>query len=327
MMDENGCTFREGSEADFGEIAELMERERYGPSQLAWSRLDYLHWIRWKYLGNPDGPARVLLIEDLDGKIVGLQALLPRRFTGKRTDTMTVMHNVDAYLTAEHRRKGVFSDLTAFSRRTIIAPRITFPSEVVLRINIRNKQRKIFPLEVWWFPVSLVGSNPGRTHRILAPLAEIPVRLYASLRLGRCSRTICMRPVERFQRDFALDDDSLHGVRSAEYLNWRFLDNPMYKYSAFEFVENDEIIGYCVYTTIHGKMELFDFAAERNPRECFRLLVEHCRQARLPRLRFRGVGLCLGKYGFFRRTDPAATFTISRTVDGPFYITMADRDF
>jgi hypothetical protein len=94
MMDENGCTFREGSRADFGKIGELMERERYGPSRLAWSRSDYLHWIRWKYLGNPDGPARVLLIEDLDGKLVGFQALLPRRFTSKRTDAMTVMHNV-----------------------------------------------------------------------------------------------------------------------------------------------------------------------------------------------------------------------------------------
>ncbi len=161
-----------------------------------------------------------------------------------------------------------------------------------------------------------------------APLVDAVSRLYAWYWLGKPPADLTMRPVTRFDHDFEVDTPLIHGVRSAEYLNWRFIDNPMYDYAAHKFLENDKSIGYCVYTVVRSKAEIYDFVVKQRKRGCLRLLIEHFRSKGIIHMRFRGIGLHLRKYGFIRRRDTLnqcrATMDAPR---GPWMLTLADRDY
>jgi hypothetical protein len=103
----------------------------------------------------------------------------------------------------------------------------------------------------------------------------------------------------------------------------------MYSYSAFEFFEGDECIGFCVYSLARSdKVEIYDFVVNRRRRSCLRLLIERCRSQGITYIRYRGIGLHLGKYGFTRRTDPAADCNASNDIAaGPWLLTLGDRDY
>jgi hypothetical protein len=140
-----------------------------------------------------------------------------------------------------------------------------------------------------------------------------------------------MEPVERFTSSFELDPDFIYGIRSAEYLNWRFVDNPMHDYSVYEFFEKDSCIGYCVYSTTDSRAEIFDFVTTRRRRGCLRLLIDHCRSEHTGTLSFEGSNLGLGTLGFVRRRS-TSFFTASDSRKNPFmpkgrwYVTPADSD-
>lgn len=325
---EDTYTYREGSEADLQELAAFLLRHQYGPKGLNWSRADYLHWLRWKYLNNPDGPARIWIIEDSNRNIAGYRANLPRRFTGVKTGAFRGYQGVDLLVDKTLRGKGLYANLREFVSGKLDFPSISFPRTFVFDSAVRRGKPVIGPMIKWWFPVTVMQRVDGSPVGFIARLADAVSGFYSFCWLGKRPTDLIMRPVTRFDRDFVVDTPFIHGVRSAEYLNWRFIDNPMYGYSAYEFLENDEKIGYCVYTVVRSKAELCDFVVSRRQRGCLRLLIEHFRSKRVIHLRFRGIGLCLGKYGFIPRRDPLNNCRATKDVPrGTWMLTMADRDY
>ena len=109
VMNRSDYTFREGNERDYESIEGLFRRHDYGPETAE-------GWTRWKYLDNPDGPARVFVAEDSGKMIFGVLAYLPRRFTSAETGAFTVMRVVDVFVDAELRKRGVFLPLLEFAR-------------------------------------------------------------------------------------------------------------------------------------------------------------------------------------------------------------------
>jgi hypothetical protein len=140
-----------------------------------------------------------------------------------------------------------------------------------------------------------------------------------------------MKQVERFDTTFDASADVIHGVRSAAYLNWRFLQNPMRRFAALEFLEDSLSIGYCVYAVSGSAAEMYDFICTRRRRACIHLLIEHCRSQKLTHLNFRGANLRMGSFGFLRRRSREDCI-ISDLPDGrpapkgPWLLTLADRD-
>ncbi len=318
-MAESDCTIRYASKRDFDGIVELFNKHRHRPRKR--------EWFEYKYLNNPEGDARLLIATDSSGTILGIKAMLPRRFTSAKTGELSAEQSVDILVAPEARGRGVYSKISAYYNQDSNTPRIGFPNDQSVGFAHRSGQHEITPLDKWSFPVALEELLSGKPLGFLAPAARMLAKFYALFWLGKHPADIEMMPISRFTRDFEMPPGVLHGIRSADYLNWRFIDNPTHSYDAFEFFENDESIGYCVYTIAKSKVEILDFVASSRHRGCFRLFVDHCRDMRITGLRFRGIGLQLGKFGFTRRCDPINVFSARFFPPGPILITLADRDY
>ena len=143
--------------------------------------------------------------------------------------------------------------------------------------------------------------------------------------LAASPRGLEMKPVERFRTDYELDPVIIHGIRSADYLNWRFIDNPIGRYSVSEFIDADEPIGYCAYAQVGSVAVVCDFVTKRRYRNCLRLLVDHLYGRGFARIRFTGAGLKLRKYGFVRGRA-TGQYIKFKLPDGDWLITGCDTD-
>jgi len=314
--------FRRAQETDFPGIVQFFKRHDFGPTDL--------EWLKWKYMHNPDGPALVYVAEDSGGAIVCTIVHLSRLFTSSTTGTFLMRQNIDMLVDAKLRGQRIYSRLGKLvkSRRDYMM--IGFPNEFSAR-TIKEESDTVIPLEIWRFPVSMGQSLVKKSRGIAVEFINLLCRLYALCWLGRRPNNVQMKPVERFSRNFDLPPNLIGGVRSAAYLNWRFIDNPEHKYSAYEFLEGQECVGYCVFEIADSTAEILDFIVKRRRRACLKLLVEHCRAKGIGHLSFCGVGLRMGKTGFLRR-DSGRMFVLTKVPNGPpvpegdWFITLADKD-
>ena len=326
-MNQNDFVIREGSEADFNKTAELLLRHDYAPEHLNWTRADYLDWLRWKLLDNPDGPARIFVVEDSRGAIVGLRVSLPRWLSSKETGRFMAYHAVDEIIDEKLRRRGLYSKLRQFATDRL-STTFGFSSDIIVRVAIRQGYRVLGPAQKWRFPIAVTQKIANGSHSFIAPLVDMLSRLYTSFWLGKCPVNLQMKPITRFNKDFDIDSKHIHGIRSAAYLNWRFIDNCMYSYPVYEFFEDNASIGYCVYAERRSKAEIYDFVVSRHHRSCLRLLVEHCRGEGIYQLTFRGFGLHLRKFGFICRRDSYSNCIVSLELPGGrWMLTLGDRDY
>lgn len=311
-------TFREAVPEDFEGIERLFADNNYSPKP-------HPGWTIWKYRQSPDGPARVFVAEDSRGNIVGSMAYMPRRFTSAQTGPVVVMQVVDMFVSPALRKRGVFLRLLDYARKRMDVPKIGVPNESSAAFGSKAGWQILGPHETWQFPVSLGGLLAGKKVQFMAPLADLISSGYEFLRLAGRPRDLEMKPVDRFQTDYALDPDVIHGIRSAEYLNWRFIDNPIGRYASYEFYDDGEPVGYCVYAQVTTSAVISDFVAARRQKGCLHLLVDHCRDAGMTHLNFSGAGLQLKKLGFIHRSVDG-NCNKYKAPDGHWMITRCDID-
>jgi hypothetical protein len=320
---EDSITIREASEGDFPQIAELLNRHHYIPEQPDWSSPDYLKWLQWKLLENPDGRGRVFVADDSSRGIIGLNPFLPRLFTSAATGEFLGYHGIDAFVDPEMRGKNAYSRIYLYAMDVLNAPKVSFPSNVAMRVTVREGAQTVSPFDKWSFPLMIARPALGP----ISFVANAFLKFYAFVWLGGRASNVEMKRITEFERGFQLDPAFIHGVRSAAFLNWRFIRNPLHAYLAYEFIEGGESIGYWVYRVKRSNAEIYDFVVTRRPRACLRMLVEHCRAEGLARLIFRGINLRMRGFGFMRGRERNSSFTIFRVPHGPWMITLADRDY
>lgn len=310
---------REGHEADLEEIAELFRSHKYGPQEA--------NWLHWKYFANPEGRAKIFLGVELNGAIVALRAHTPRFFSSYRTGTFQVMQSVDWFVAKANRGTGVYSQLREFSRLRRELPVIGFPNETSRRITktFPGDTRVYFPIDEWWYPITLSEGLSVGFKKVIGTTSEDLSRLYTLCWLGKHPKHLRMEPLERFSRDYSLNLDFIHGVRSADYLNWRFVDNPMRRFSIYELLKEDRSIGYCVYDTAASFAKIYDLVLTHHPRGCLRLLVDHFRDRGMSHIIFKSVGFSMRRYGFIKIGSPGDFDTLN-TPQGKWLVTFADKD-
>jgi hypothetical protein len=305
---------REAAEPDFQGIEKLFEGHGKRPG-----------WAVWKYLECPDGRARVFVAEGPDESIVGTLAYLPRRFTSVDTGPLTVMQTVDIFVIVELRTQGVFLRLLEYSRRHIDGPKMGVPNDSSAVFAFGLGWKALRPYETWQFPVLAGQHFAGKAAELIAPVVNALSGIYKLCWLPGSARNLEMKRITRFDKEFTLDPAVIHGLRSACYLNWRFVDNPEGNYSVYEFIEAGESVGYCVLTRAGSTAILSDFIAARCRRRFLRLLVDQCRAEGITRLNFSGAGLRLRALGFIRRRQ-SRLFSAIGVPEGKWFVTKCDVD-
>ncbi len=311
-------TFREAGAEDFPAIETLFAGEGVEPG-----------WAVWKYLQNPDGQARVFVAEGEDKVIVGTLAYVPRTFVLPDAEPLTALQVVDIYLRDDLRNQYVFLGLLGYARRHISGARIGVPNEFSEVFAAGQNWRVLGQYERRCFPAAVGELWAGKALGRIAPLLNGLAGIYRTVFLSGDHQDVAMQPVTRFQRDFVAGSGVIHGVRTANYLNWRFINNPFGRYQAFEFVRNGECLGYCVFTQLEfsgsRSLVLSDFMTASHRRGCMRLLVDYARQRSLALVVYRGMGLNLGKLGFVRR-GPGHDCVASDVPDGEWIANLCDID-
>ena len=317
-MTKDEYTVRDADETDFEKIAEFLTRCDFGPKKP--------DWLRWKYLENPHGQARIFVVENSLEEINGLLAYMTNICSDSDSGPLRIMQTVDGIVDPDARGKGVYLKLLQNSMKTIDTPVIGFPNKAAENAHIKCGWRVLAPEERWYFPVMIGELGLNTWAGLAGPLINLMSRVYASIWLGSGRGNVEMTKVERFRRDFAIQTVDTCGIRSADFLNWRFIDNPMREYQTYEFLDGGDTIGYCVYGLDGASAEIFDFVVSRRQRVCLHQLVEHCRKKKITHLLFRGTGLRLGRFGFVKGKSIGnyISYDLPR---GSYSFTLCDSDW
>ena len=190
----------------------------------------------WKHFENPFGPSHVLVVENVEGKVLGTVALMPWRLT-YRNEGLACVRTVDMVTHPAYQRMGVASSfwMAAFEHLK--------RAKVALAFHTPNRRSVSF---------SRKGGRPVWTLQprftILNPFRVLPAALRYST--GRTSerdpagvfRTPALAVSELLERRSAVDELLAHDARrsagqlrtdySAVYLAWRYASHPSLRYYA-----------------------------------------------------------------------------------------------
>lgn len=228
--------------------------------------LTRLYW-QWRHYSNPDITSRIYVIKGGgDGVIAGMRPIsfMPIRVNGK--DVSSVM--LTAVIThPDYRRKGIFSSLVKHSMKESkdsgASFAFTFPNEKSYAIYSKKREwRHIGSIPLF---AKIIDLN-----RVLqSQLGSLFLVRWMSMFGNKVLKFIYKRPVFdsfntkidiRMTKDIdnsydqfwhkVSSDYSIIIKRDANYLRWRYLDNPVMKYDIIEARDkkDDSLKGYIVTT-------------------------------------------------------------------------------
>jgi len=257
--------------ADAGQIVKLLTAH-VNP------RYDHLRFD-WLYRQNPDGPARAWLSFDTEtGEAVGTAAAIPRRIQlGNRDHLVWVLS--DFCVAGGYRALGPALQL----QRACLAPVASeevpfcydFPSAAMMAVYNRLRippfgymQRLAYPLrvnhKVQALPLpSVLRRGLSATGNVLLNLRAQRRRpagqLEFSLLSGRCGPEFSgLATLYGADHHFCIQ-------RTADYLNWRFLDNPFQRYEILTALDHGRLVAYAVLTPDHDHPAIVDLFGPVQP--------------------------------------------------------------
>jgi len=188
--------------------------------------LDLSAW-RWRYLENPYGGPLIELMWD-GAKLIGQYAVSPVNISINGTEYSCAL-SLDTMTHPDYGGRGIFTRLAASAYK-----------------RLGDMGRAM----VWGFPNE--NSHHGFIKRLeWFDVAEVPL-LTVTSKIDEEPQT-SIQALEKFDTrvDRLFEQERTHwpcmAVRSAEYLNWRFMRHPTRHYYSVAAYSDDEMLGYCVY--------------------------------------------------------------------------------
>lgn len=256
---------RNGSEKDLHGILSLR---KIALGETEKDKLDPRFW-RWEFQEGFDGKALIYIVED-ENRIIGHFADIPRRFSVQGEIILGTL-SLDLMVHPDHWRKGIFAAMGRYGIERVKQENGFFMTAFPIRSETIFGLKKIGWREVVKLPVLVY---PIRFRGIVNRYLHFPP---LSLLIGGMARLVYFLffGVKRRKRGegveiekvFSLDDLfdgfwqralSLHpimGVRSRNYLTWRYLQHPTRKYTIYRVMKSGEMRGYIVLK----KVELLNF--------------------------------------------------------------------
>jgi predicted acetyltransferase len=201
--------------------------------------VDIQKW-RWKYLENPLKENLILVYEDRK-KIVGEEAIVPFKayFKGK---ILKIGHSVDSMVLNEYRGKGIFKKLALKSlkegKERGYSYFYGFPNKNSLPIYTKKLNWMSFGyIRRWIFPLNLniLSLKFKIDFSILSPLFKIGNNLLK--RDYGFERVYNFNGVDVYLENLKKHYD-IFLLRDEDFLKWRYLDHPYYKYDIFKDDKN-----------------------------------------------------------------------------------------
>ena len=230
----------------------------------------------WLYLENPDGPARIWVLDDEQtGRIVGSSALLPRKMFARGREILGCVV-ADTWVHPDHRVLGPALKL----QRACIAdirsgtfalgydyPRQAMPA-VYQRLRLTPVDSLVAYLQLLRFNSFLsqrIGFEPAASiaAAMLNPLLRLLNRprgaadLETGLEAGPCGDEYTA-----FHASVAAD--TICVARTAAYLNWRYHGHFHLDHEFFVARRNGAIAGYAVVAPVPPRADIIDIVCERD---------------------------------------------------------------
>lgn len=194
----------------------------------------------WNWKFNCDGrrPAEVVLAYQ-SSRLIGHVAVLPHKAV-VMGEEVYVGQGLDSMVSPEHQKQGLFGEMSSFLYQQLspdISLMYAFPNNNNYVPRVRLGWKPMY--EIPWYEKEVRACELSRR---MSPMDIADGRLDA----------LWEKVSSRFS--YAL-------VRDADYLNWRFVNNPLEDYRIAVATDGDSIEGYAVWKNYFGQGQIVDTMA------------------------------------------------------------------
>ncbi len=272
----------------------LLRNREHGDNELRQQR------FAWSYYQNPFGQPRAwLAMDESSARTIGMVAAFPRKMFVQGKQVLG-WNGGDTSIDTEFRTLGVAIKL----RRAVQAPvdngemallyshpvdRMRVVLEKIGHQTIGTFARHGAILRLDPFVQKFVGRNAAS--RVLAGVANIFPPLQWSPRLISRQWRLRLQPENRFGREFdelfarVAAQHAVITVRDAEFLHWRFVQNPLVRdFQIYRFEREEQLCGYAIIGIESNAARILDCLVEDEARMLRSMLVQLIRAMRTRRI-------------------------------------------
>jgi GNAT superfamily N-acetyltransferase len=239
---------------------------------------NYSYDIRydWLYKFNPFGKATAWIIWDEEKGIpAGFTAVYPRKMLVNGREYLC-WNCGDFSVDKRYRSLGVAVKLRKEAKRYVDEGTIPFlyahPNDRMVHVHLRAKHKKIGHMHRYAFPIRIsnyLGSNSvGKlSGAIMDPLVQNLIR-FAYRRTGDFEN-LDVQSVKFNESHSELCQEisrqlTIIGLRDETYLNWKYKNHPIVKYSLFNYYESNKLAGYIIYRVKDNVIYMFEIVSRTN---------------------------------------------------------------
>lgn len=332
----------------------LLRNREHGDNELRQRRFE------WSYYQNPFGQPRAwLALDEASSRVIGMVAAFPRKMLVQGKPVLG-WNGGDTSIDTEFRTLGVAIKL----RRAVQAPvdngemallyshpvdRMRAVLEKIGHHTIGTFARHGAILRTEPLVQKILGRNAASA--VLAGIANVFPPLQWSARFSSKQWRLCLQSEKRFGNEF--DDlfarvaarHAVINVRDAEFLDWRFVQNPLVRdFQIYRFEREGKLCGYAIIGIENNAARVLDYLIDGDVRVLRSLLVHlmrAMRARRIPTLAVRGMDASEAvrearRLGFWFQDRKDAGVAVYAAKSSPlaallhdersWFMTQADRD-
>ncbi len=332
----------------------LRNRTKYQNDKTFEQRYD------WLYHKNPHGPAAAwLVVDDKKDEVVGFTSAFPRRMSVFGEDSLA-WNCADFSIDQAYRVLGVAIKLRRAAKNGVDSGDMPFlyahPNDRMLVIHQKVGHHAIGHMKRY---AALLRVDKMISQRVKHDLASSVLRGVGNPLLKfaspsprkkdaglRCEFAVNDTFGEEFSDLYeqAKDVFPVIGCRDAEYLNWRYTENPLQTFETLKFYHQGRLAGYCIFDQQGDVAHIADFLAVKPDELIESMLAELFSWLRERRVATASIKLHTGnvllphllRFGFQERDDATSTviayapesspFAEAVTKPGNWFMTVGDRD-